>query len=101
MTTSACSPSPTSRRKIPARPFHNTGMLARQTGITFLSGDTPRRVLRWLALRGSPPGNRERPDMPIYDLIYLVVNRPRRRPAYAIKKMMPQMITQAELREEI
>ena len=38
-------------------------MLARQTGITFLSGDTVRRVFRWLALRGSPPGNRARPDM--------------------------------------
>src|SRR5947207_14476393 len=63
MTTSACSPSPTSRRKIPARPFHRTGMLARQTGITFLSGDTERRALRWLALRGSPPGNRALPDI--------------------------------------
>src|ERR1051326_6472093 len=28
----ACSPSPTSRRNAPPRPFHNTGMLARQTG---------------------------------------------------------------------
>src|ERR1043166_1728416 len=52
MTISPCSPSPTSRRKIPARPFHNTGMLARQTGAA-LAGVTARRVLRWLALRGS------------------------------------------------
>jgi hypothetical protein len=31
--TSACSPSRTSRRKTAARPFHKTGMLARQTGV--------------------------------------------------------------------
>ena len=47
---------------MPARPFHNTGMLARQTGVA-LAGDIARRVLRWLALRGSPPGNRALPDM--------------------------------------
>jgi hypothetical protein len=37
-------------------------MLARQTGVA-LAGDIARRVLRWLALRGSPPGNRALPDM--------------------------------------
>jgi hypothetical protein len=37
-------------------------MLARQTGVA-LAGDTARRVLRWLALRGSPPGRRCLPDM--------------------------------------
>jgi hypothetical protein len=47
---------------MPARPFHKTGMLARQTGVA-LAGDTARRVVRWLALRGSPPGNRALPDM--------------------------------------
>src|SRR5437868_2746964 len=47
----ACSSWPTSRRKMPARPFHRTGMLARQTGAVFASGETARRALRWLALR--------------------------------------------------
>jgi hypothetical protein len=42
-----------------AAPFHNTGMLARQTAVG-LAG-TVLRLLRWLALRGSPPGNRDRP----------------------------------------
>jgi hypothetical protein len=37
-------------------------MLARQIG-TALAGVTARRVFRWLALRGSPPGNRALPDM--------------------------------------
>jgi hypothetical protein len=35
-------------------------MLARQTG-TALVADTARRALRWLALRGSPPGSLDRP----------------------------------------
>jgi hypothetical protein len=38
-------------------------MLARQTGVVLAAGDTVRRVFRWLALRGSPPGNRDLPDM--------------------------------------
>jgi hypothetical protein len=38
-------------------------MLARQTGVALAPADTARRVLRWLALRGSPPGNRARPDI--------------------------------------
>ena len=29
-------------------------MLARQTGVALAPADTARRVLRWLALRGSP-----------------------------------------------
>ena len=37
-------------------------MLARQTGVALAPADTARRVLRWLALRGSPPGNRALPD---------------------------------------
>jgi hypothetical protein len=37
-------------------------MLVRQIGAT-LAGDTARRVLRWLALRGSPPGSRALPDI--------------------------------------
>src|SRR5947207_15892446 len=48
---------------MPARPFHRTGILARRTGAVFASGETARRALRWLALRGSPPGRRDRPDM--------------------------------------
>ena len=40
---------------MPGRPFHKTGMLARQIGAA-LVGVTARRVLRWLAFRGSPPG---------------------------------------------
>jgi hypothetical protein len=38
-------------------------MLARQTGVALAPADTARRVLHWLALRGSPPGNRALPDM--------------------------------------
>jgi hypothetical protein len=54
---------PTSRRKMPARPFHKTGMLARQTGVALAASDPVRRLLRWLALRGAPPGNRALPDI--------------------------------------
>src|SRR5207253_10024139 len=63
ITTSACSPSPTSRRKIPGRPFHNTGMLACQTGPILAEAEPTFRLLRWLALRGSPPGSLDRPAM--------------------------------------
>jgi len=52
------SPSPTWRQKISARPFHNTGMLARQTGVTLAAVEPAGRELRGLALRGSPLGTR-------------------------------------------
>jgi len=42
------SPSPTSRRKISARPFHNTGILARQTGVTLAAVEPAGRELRGL-----------------------------------------------------
>jgi hypothetical protein len=38
-------------------------MLARQSGAALAAGDTARRLLRWLASRDSPPGNRALPDM--------------------------------------
>src|SRR5258705_13804087 len=54
---------PTSRRKIPARPCQRTPSPARQLRlIREVTGDA-RLVLRWLALRGAPPGNRCLPDM--------------------------------------
>ena len=34
-----------------------SGMLARQTGLILAGADPTFRLLRWLALRGSPPGN--------------------------------------------
>jgi hypothetical protein len=40
----------------PVRPSHNTGMLARQTGVSLALGDTPPRRARWLALRGLAAG---------------------------------------------
>src|SRR5436190_5774655 len=55
------SPSPTSRRKISARPFHNTGILARRTGVTLAAVGPAGRELRGLDLRGSPLGTRVRP----------------------------------------
>src|SRR5437763_1812422 len=36
-------------------------MLARQTGVILVWGEPARRELRWLALRGSPPGSLDRP----------------------------------------
>jgi len=41
-----------------ARPFHNTGMLARQTGVTVAAADTARPVIALARLLGAPPGNR-------------------------------------------
>jgi len=35
---------PTSRRKMPARPFHRTGILARQTGVSLALNDTEPRA---------------------------------------------------------
>jgi len=58
-----CLPSQTSRRKKAAQPFQNTGMLARQTGVPLAGANTARRLLRWLALRGAPPGNRALPEI--------------------------------------
>ena len=49
----AASPSPTSRRKISARPFHNTGILARQTGVTLAAVEPAGRELRGLARRAA------------------------------------------------
>src|SRR5947209_2251370 len=63
MTTSACSPSPTSRRKMPGLPFQRTTSPARQIWLILAGSVAARRVVRWLALRGSPPGNRARPDI--------------------------------------
>ena len=60
---SACSPSPTSRWKIPARPCHRTPPPAPQLGLTRDVTSDARLVLRWLALRGAPPGSRCLPDM--------------------------------------
>src|ERR1700730_445665 len=72
MTTSACSPSPTSRRKTPARPFQRTGSPPRQVGLILPDGDPARSLLRWLAFRGSPPGNRCLPDK-VVSLVQAVV----------------------------
>ena len=60
---SACSPSPTSRWKIPARPCHRTPPPAPQLGLTRDVTSDARLVLRWLALRGAPPSSRCLPDM--------------------------------------
>jgi hypothetical protein len=52
---SACSPLPTSRRKTPSRLFQRTGLPARQIGLIVVGRNPARRLLRWLAFRGSPP----------------------------------------------
>jgi hypothetical protein len=57
-----------------ARPFHNTGMLARHTGV--LGAARARRELRWLALRGSPPGRRVRPVIAVGCPWYAKVSAP-------------------------
>jgi hypothetical protein len=38
-------------------------MLARQTGLILAGAEPTFRLLRWLALRGSPPGSLDRPVM--------------------------------------
>jgi hypothetical protein len=43
--------------------FQRTRSPALHVGVDLAADDTARRVLRWLALRGSPPGNRALPDM--------------------------------------
>jgi len=58
--TSACTPSPISGRKTPARSFQRT--CRRQVGVIATVTGAARRELRWLALRGSPAGSRCRPD---------------------------------------
>src|SRR5438477_5261594 len=64
MTISACSPSPRSRRKVPTRSFQCTRAPGCHVGgILAAPEDDTLRLLRWLALRGSPPGNRALPDM--------------------------------------
>ena len=60
--TSACSPSPTARRNTPARSFQRTWSPARQAGAIRVTTGAARRAFRWLALRGSPAGNRCLPD---------------------------------------
>ena len=42
---------------------HNTGILACQTGLILAGAEPTFRLLRWLALRGSPPGSLARPVM--------------------------------------
>jgi hypothetical protein len=46
-----------------ARPFQRTLSPGRQTGAIRPAVGTCRRALGWLALRGSPPGNRALPDI--------------------------------------
>jgi hypothetical protein len=55
--------SPTSRRKTPARPFQRTPRRHAKSGLPWLGRDLACSLLRWLALRGSPPGNLCLPDM--------------------------------------
>src|SRR5262250_558541 len=86
MRISTCSPSPTSRRKTAARPFHKTGMLARQTGVIFLGDALAGRELRWPALRGSPPGRRVRPVITVAPLWCASVSAPRHRPPHALEE---------------
>jgi hypothetical protein len=47
-----------SRAAFPAHRLANT-----QVGLILPGGDPARSLLRWLAFRGSPPGNRCLPDM--------------------------------------
>jgi hypothetical protein len=44
-------------------PCQSTRSPARQVGLNRTVTGAARRVLRWLALRGSPAGNRARPDI--------------------------------------
>src|SRR3954451_14953846 len=41
--------------------FPQDGILACQTGLILAGAEPTFRLLRWLALRGSPPGSLERP----------------------------------------
>jgi hypothetical protein len=62
---SACSPSPTSQRKVPLRLFQRTASPGFQTGATRVRLRPTRRVFLWLALRGAPTGNLARPDIQV------------------------------------
>jgi hypothetical protein len=66
---------------LPARPFQFTSSPGRQTAGIRAAIGARRRVFRWLALRGSPPGNRGPPD--IVPLSHVVRQPPRRRAASA------------------
>jgi hypothetical protein len=51
-----------SRQNTPARPCQRTASPARHVGLIRAGRDPARTLLRWLAFRGTPPGNRCLPD---------------------------------------
>ena len=80
----------TSRRYWPARPFQRTLSPDRQTAAIRAVIGACRCVLRWLALRGAPPGNR---GLPVVVPLSHVVRPPPRRRADAAPTVSPGRTT--------